>query len=119
MLCQAATTAGADRIACDAFLASDEGILEEQTQVVLERLGILLFRLLIGGKVIISGAVHSSELVRVFREVEKAESVRRTLCSQIRSKSQITCGKVLCRHQRRTSRLALLVSELKCAGYFA
>lgn len=74
LLCQAATTAGADRIACDAFLASNEGIAEiEQTQVVLERLGISSIpTFLIGGKVIISGAVHSSELVRVFREIEKA-----------------------------------------------
>lgn len=74
LLCKAAATAGADPVACDAFLASDGGSSEiEETQFILERLGIhSIPTYLIGGKIILSGAVHSHELIRVFREIEKA-----------------------------------------------
>jgi predicted DsbA family dithiol-disulfide isomerase len=74
LLCKAAATAGADPVACDAFLASDGGSSEiEETQFILERLGIhSIPTFLIGGKIILSGAVHSHELIRVFREIEKA-----------------------------------------------
>lgn len=74
-LCEtAAATAGANYEACSDFLATDSGIAEiEQTQVISRNLGInSIPTFVIGGKYVVSGAVHSTELVRVFREIEKA-----------------------------------------------
>mmetsp|Transcript_10063 Transcript_10063/g.40645 ORF Transcript_10063/g.40645 Transcript_10063/m.40645 type:complete len:230 (+) Transcript_10063:713-1402(+) len=73
-LCEtAAATAGANYEACSDFLATDSGITEiEQTQVILRNLGInSIPTFVIGGKYVVSGAVHSTELVRVFREIER------------------------------------------------
>ena len=72
-LCEtAAATAGANYEACSDFLATDSGITEiEQTQVILRNLGINQFQLFCyRGKYVVM--LHSTELVRVFREIEKA-----------------------------------------------
>lgn len=72
MLCDAAAAAGVDRDACAEFLASDEGYAEiEDAQDMLSRMGIhSIPNFVIGGKYIASGAVHSSELVEIFRTIE-------------------------------------------------
>ena len=72
MLCDAAAAAGVDRDACAEFLASDEGCAEiDAAQEMLNRMGIhSIPNFVIGGKYIASGAVHSSELVEIFRTIE-------------------------------------------------
>ena len=73
MLCDAAESVGADRAECDAFLKSDEGLAEIRlAQAVLRRMGIhSITNFVIGGKYVVGGAVHASELVEIFREIEK------------------------------------------------
>lgn len=73
MLCEAAANAGVDREACATFLASREGYAEiEKAQSMLRELGIhSIPNFVIGGKFVVSGAVHSAELVDIFRKVEQ------------------------------------------------
>ena len=73
MLCEAAANAGVDRARCAEFLASDEGYAEiKNTQEMLTRLGIhSIPNFVIGGDFVVSGAVHSAELVEIFRRIEK------------------------------------------------
>lgn len=73
MLCEAASNAGVDRERCAEFLASDEGYAEiANTQEMLNRMGIhSIPNFVIGGKYVVSGAVHSRELIEIFRGIEK------------------------------------------------
>lgn len=73
MLCEAAAAAGVDRERCAEFLTSEEGYAEiEDTQEMLSRLGIhSIPNFVIGGKYVVSGAVHAAELVEIFRGIEK------------------------------------------------
>lgn len=73
MLCEAAANAGVDAARCAEFLASEEGYVEiEETQKKLHELGIhSIPNFVIGGQYVVSGAVHSSELVQIFRGIEK------------------------------------------------
>jgi len=73
MLCDAAAAAGVNRKDCAAFLASSDGYREiEATQEVLRRMGIhSIPNFVIGGKQVVSGAVHAEELVQYFRNIER------------------------------------------------
>lgn len=73
MLVEAATAAGANREHAEAFLASNEGEMEiEGALNILRRMGInSIPNFIIGAQHILSGAVHSSELIRLFRDIEK------------------------------------------------
>jgi predicted DsbA family dithiol-disulfide isomerase len=73
MLCDAAAAAGADRELCAAFLASEEGYAEiEDTQDMLSRMGIhSIPNFVVGGNAVVSGAVAATELVDIFRTIEK------------------------------------------------
>ena len=72
MLCDAAATAGVDRDEAMRFLASDEGLEEiGDAQEMLQEMGIhSIPNFVIGGKVVVSGAVHAAELVQIFRRLE-------------------------------------------------
>ena len=73
MLCDAAAAAGLDRAKAEEFLASGEGEAEiEGALHVLRRMGIhSIPNFIIGAKHVLSGAVHSSELINVFRDIER------------------------------------------------
>jgi predicted DsbA family dithiol-disulfide isomerase len=73
MLADAAASAGVDRAEALAFLASDEGYAEiVAARKTLEKMGIhSIPNFVIGGQYVVSGAVHSDELVQIFRTVEK------------------------------------------------
>ena len=72
MLCDAAATAGVDRDEAMRFLASDEGLEEiGDAQEMLQEMGIhSIPNFVVGGKVVVSGAVHAAELVQIFRRIE-------------------------------------------------
>ena len=72
MLCDAAATAGVDRDEAMRFLASDEGLEEiGDAQEMLQEMGIhSIPNFVVGGKVVVSGAVHATELVQIFRRIE-------------------------------------------------
>ena len=72
MLCDAAATAGVDRDEAMRFLASDEGLEEiGDAQEMLQEMGIhSIPNFVVGGKVVVSGAVHAAELVQIFRRLE-------------------------------------------------
>ena len=74
MLCDAAATAGVDRDEAMRFLASDEGLEEiGDAQEMLQEMGIhSIPNFVVGGKVVVSGAVHAAELVQIFRRIESA-----------------------------------------------
>jgi len=73
MLCDAAAAAGIEREDCATFLASKQGYEEiAAAQATLGRMGIhSIPNFVIGGKFIVSGAVHAGELVEMFRNIEK------------------------------------------------
>ena len=73
MLCEAAAAAGIDPKRAEEFLASGEGENEiEGALHVLRRMGInSIPTFVIGAQHVLSGAVHSSELIKLFREIEK------------------------------------------------
>ena len=72
MLCDAAATAGVDRDEAMRFLESGEGLEEiGDAQEMLQEMGIhSIPNFVIGGKVVVSGAVHAAELVQIFRRLE-------------------------------------------------
>ena len=72
MLCDAAATAGVDRDEAMRFLASDEGLEEiGDAQEMLQEMGIhSIPNFVVGGKVVVSGAVHAAKLVQIFRRFE-------------------------------------------------
>ena len=72
MLCDAAATAGVDRDEAMRFLASDEGLEEiGDAQEMLQEMGIhSIPNFVVGGKVVVSGAVHAAKLVQIFRRLE-------------------------------------------------
>ena len=71
MLCDAAAAAGVDRDACAEFLASDEGCAEiKAAQEMLNRVGVPPSPTSSSAASISPGAVHSSELVEIFRTIE-------------------------------------------------
>jgi predicted DsbA family dithiol-disulfide isomerase len=73
MLVEAASAAGVDAQKAEAFLASGEGEMEiEGALHILRRMGIhSIPNFIVGAQHVLSGAVHSSELVKLFREIEK------------------------------------------------
>ena len=73
MLLEAASAAGVDPVAAEAFLASGEGENEiEGALHILRRMGIhSIPNFIIGARHVLSGAVHSSELIKVFRDIER------------------------------------------------
>ena len=72
MLCDAAAVAGIDREETGRFLDSDEGMEEiDDAQDMLREMGIhSIPNFVVGGRVILSGAVHAKELVNIFRKFE-------------------------------------------------
>jgi predicted DsbA family dithiol-disulfide isomerase len=72
MLCDAAAAAGVDRDEAMRFVESDEGLEEiGDAQEMLQEMGIhSIPNFVIGGKVVVSGAVHAAELVQIFRRLE-------------------------------------------------
>ena len=72
MLCDAAATAGVDRDEAMRFLESGEGLEEiGDAQEMLQEMGIhSIPNFVIGGKVVVSGAVHAAKLVQIFRRLE-------------------------------------------------
>ena len=72
MLCDAAAAAGVDRDEAMRFLESGEGLEEiGDAQEMLQEMGIhSIPNFVIGGKVVVSGAVHAAELVQIFRRLE-------------------------------------------------
>ena len=74
MLCDAAAAAGVDRDEAMRFLASDEGLEEiGDAQEMLQEMGIhSIPNFVVGGKVVVSGAVHAAELGQIFRRIESA-----------------------------------------------
>ena len=74
MLCDAAAAAGVDCDEAMRFLESDEGLEEiGDAQDMLQEMGIhSIPNFVIGGKVVVSGAVHAAELVQIFRRFESA-----------------------------------------------
>ena len=74
MLCDAAATAGVDRDEAMRFLESGEGLEEiGDAQEMLQEMGIhSIPNFVVGGKVVVSGAVHATELVQIFRRFESA-----------------------------------------------
>ena len=72
MLCDAAAAAGVDRDEAMRFLESGEGLEEiGDAQEMLQEMGIhSIPNFVVGGKVVVSGAVHATELVQIFRRIE-------------------------------------------------
>lgn len=72
MLSDAAANVGVDKEETTRFLNSDEGLEEiDDAQDMLREMGIhSIPNFVIGGKVVVSGAVHSEELVGIFRKLE-------------------------------------------------
>ena len=73
MLIEAASKAGVDPAVAEAFLASGEGENEiEGALHILRRMGInSIPNFIIGARLVLSGAVHSTELIKLFREIER------------------------------------------------
>ena len=73
MLIEAASKAGVDPSVAEAFLASGEGENEiEGALHILRRMGInSIPNFIIGARHVLSGAVHSTELIKLFREIER------------------------------------------------
>jgi predicted DsbA family dithiol-disulfide isomerase len=73
MLIEAASKAGVDPAVAEAFLASGEGENEiEGALHILRRMGInSIPNFIIGARHVLSGAVHSTELIKLFREIER------------------------------------------------
>ena len=65
--------AGVDPAVAEAFLASGEGENEiEGALHILRRMGInSIPNFIIGARHVLSGAVHSTELIKLFREIER------------------------------------------------
>ena len=72
MLCDAAAAAGVDRDEAMRFLESGEGLEEiGDAQEMLQEMGIhSIPNFVVGGKVVVSGAVHAAKLVQIFRRLE-------------------------------------------------
>ena len=72
MLCDAAAAAGVDRDEAMRFLESGEGLEEiGDAQEMLQEMGIhSIPNFVVGGQVVVSGAVHATELVQIFRRIE-------------------------------------------------
>jgi predicted DsbA family dithiol-disulfide isomerase len=72
MLCDAAEKVGLDRRSADDFLCSSAGLAEiRAAQTILHRIGVnSIPSFVLGGKVLISGALPQPELVRHLREAE-------------------------------------------------
>jgi predicted DsbA family dithiol-disulfide isomerase len=73
MLVEAAARVGVDAKEAMEFLESGEGEMEiEGALRVLRKMGInSIPNFIIGAQHILSGAVHSSELIKVFRQIER------------------------------------------------
>jgi hypothetical protein len=72
MLCDAAEKVGLDRHAVDSFLRSSAGLAEiRAAQTILQRAGVnSIPTFVLGGKLLISGALPQPELVRHMRDAE-------------------------------------------------
>jgi|TARA_B110001469_G_scaffold123177_2_gene134824 predicted DsbA family dithiol-disulfide isomerase len=72
MLCDAAARAGVAYESTKTFLQSDDGTEEiDDAQDMLREMGIFSIpNFVIGGNAVVSGAVHATELVSIFRKIE-------------------------------------------------
>mmetsp|Transcript_30713 Transcript_30713/g.86845 ORF Transcript_30713/g.86845 Transcript_30713/m.86845 type:complete len:117 (+) Transcript_30713:710-1060(+) len=73
MLLEAATEAGIETAAADAFMDSDEGVAEiRKSQELLRRMGVhSIPTFIIQGQFLMNGALHSAEMVEIFRDIER------------------------------------------------